>query len=49
MTTELIPIFTGEIAGQLVPVFNARDWLSAVPKEHPAGLFNAREVLHENQ
>jgi hypothetical protein len=25
MTTELIPIFTGEIAGQLVPVFNARD------------------------
>ena len=25
MTTELIPIFTGAIAGQLVPVFNARD------------------------
>jgi hypothetical protein len=24
MTTELIPIFTREIAGQLVPVFNAR-------------------------
>jgi hypothetical protein len=39
MTTELIPIFTGEIAGQLVPVFNARD----------LAIFNSREVLHENQ
>jgi hypothetical protein len=35
MTTELIPIFTGEIAGQLVPVFNARDLAIQFPVGAP--------------
>jgi hypothetical protein len=35
MTTELISIFTGEIAGQLVLVFNARNLAIQFPGGAP--------------